>query len=859
MRPRGTTGTPPTTENRPTRPSPAPDRSRMPADPGSQHTGLTEAEAARRRAAGQGNDVTFAPSRSIQQIVRDNAFMSINVIIFAIGVALTLMGLFNDAIVTVGLVLMNVIVAVAQEIRAKRALDRIALLSRMTSTVIRDGEERSVDPAEIVLGDLLVASSGDQVMVDGHVVRNGNVSLDESLLTGESDPVTRTVGDAVYSGSFVVSGHMVYEADRVGLESRANQLTAQARVFQTSKTPVQREIDLVLRLMVVLIVVIGGPIVLDLVIRLLGLLTHALGGPFAAEMARAYQGYSLQESVRAVAIIVGLLPQGLALMLTISYAMGAVRLAGQGALLQQANAVESLSHVDVVCFDKTGTITTNRLVYHDAQPLGGSSIDLADALGDYAATTRSRNRTIEAIAAAYPGRDRPVREEAPFSSRRKWSAITLDDDHTGTLVLGAPEVLVPALDRPVPEASQIEAWTEDGLRVLLLARSPSALPTPDGDDGWTLPVPLEPVGLVSFSDELQPDAGATFARFADAHVAVKIISGDHPETVAALTRQAGLGLGRRLDIVSGLELASASEAGFADAAERGEIFGRITPEQKLDLVRQLQAKGHYVAMVGDGVNDVLALKQAQVGIAMERGSQATRAVADLVLLDNAVNVLPQAFREGQRIVRATQDTMKLFLTRSLSVVVPVLGAGIIGATFPILPTQNALPALLTVGIPAFALAAWTQPGRAPGQLLRNVLPFAIPASLSIGLAETFVYISYLRTTEDVQLARTMLMMVAVLCGLVVVLFVRPPTSWWTGGAPLSRDWKVPLLVVLLMGMLLAGLTRDDLRAFFDISPLAVADAVTITLVVAGWALAIRYAWRNRVLQRLLGLEPVTER
>jgi cation-transporting ATPase E len=821
-------------------------------------TGLTEAEAARRRAAGQGNDVTFAPSRSVRQIVRDNAFMSINVIVFAIGVALTLMGLFNDAILTVGLVLMNVLVAVVQEIRAKRALDRIALLSRMTSTVIRDGEERSIDPADIVLGDLLVASSGDQVMVDGHIVRNGSVALDESLLTGESDPVTRTVGDPVYSGSFVASGLMVYEADRVGLESRANQLTVQARVFQTSKTPVQREIDLVLRLMVVLIVVIGAPIVLDLIIRLLGLLTHALGGPFAQEMQRAYQGYSLQESVRAVAIIVGLLPQGLALMLTISYAMGAVRLAGQGALLQQANAVESLSHVDVVCFDKTGTITTNRLTYHDAQPLGGSSVDLAEALGDYAATTRSRNRTIEAIAVAYPGKHRAVQVEAPFSSRRKWSAITLDDDQTGTLVLGAPEVLMPALGDPLPEASQIATWTDDGLRVLLLARSPTALASPGGDDGWTLPMPLEPVGLVSFSDELQPDAGATFARFADAGVTVKIISGDHPETVAALTRQAGLGLGRRLDIVSGIDLAGASDAGFADAAERGEIFGRITPEQKLELVLHLQARGHYVAMVGDGVNDVLALKQAQVGIAMEHGSQATRAVADLVLLGDAVNVLPQAFREGQRIVRATQDTMKLFLTRSLSVVVPILGAGIIGAAFPILPTQNALPALLTVGIPAFALAAWTRPGKAPGQLLRNVLPFAIPASLSIGLAETFVYIGYLRITENVQLAQTMLMMIAVLCGLVIVLFVRPPTPWWTGGAPLSGDWKVPVLVALLVAMLVAGLTRDDLREFFALSSLAVADVVTVVLVVACWTLAIRYTWRNRVLQRLIGIAPVIE-
>jgi cation-transporting ATPase E len=815
-------------------------------------TGLTDAEAARRRAAGQGNDVAFAPSRSLGEIVRDNAFMSINIIIFTVGIALLAMGLVSDAVVTVGLVLMNVVIAVGQEWRAKRALDRIALLARVRATVIRDGRERQVDPAEVVLGDLLVAGAGDQVMVDGRVVKSEHVSLDEALLTGESDPVSRAVGEPVYSGSFVVSGRLTYEAEQVGVESRANRLTAQARVFQTARTPAQREIDLVLRIMVILILVLGGPIVLDLIIRLLGILADAVSAPFAAELNRAYHGYSVQASVRAIAVVVGLLPQGVALMLTVTYALGALRLAGQGALLQQANAIESLSHVDTLCLDKTGTLTTNALAVHETQPLGGSSVDLAGALGDYAANATSRNTTIEALAGAFPGTARPVRDEIPFSSARKWSAIALDEDPA--LVLGAPEVLLAYLDRPDDVSAQVVGWTERGLRVILLARADrDDAPANDGDEP-RLPARLTPCGLISFRDELQPDAAATLARFREAGIGIKIISGDHPETVAALVRQAGFDAGGQLRLVSGIDLAGMSDRDVADAAETGEVFGRITPEQKLAIIGELQRRGHYVAMIGDGINDVLALKQAEVGIAMEHGSQAARAVADMVLLRNSFAVLPAAFREGRRIIRSLQDLLKLFLTRSLSVAVAILGAGIIGAAFPVIPTQNALSALLTVGIPTFLLAIWTPPDRLPGGLMRNVLPFTVPAFLTIGMVETLLYVTYVRTTADVARAQTVLTAVAVLCGLLVVLFVRPPTPRWQGGAPIARDWRVPALVALLALAMVAVFVNDGLRGFFGLVRPRAFDIVIVVAVTAAWGYAIHVFWSKRLLSRLLGLE-----
>jgi cation-transporting P-type ATPase E len=825
--------------------SPPPDRHRA------DLMGLDDAEVLERRARGLGNDVTFASSRTYTQILRDNAFMSINVIIFAVGIALVLMGLFVDALLTVGLVLLNVIIAMVQEARAKQALDRIALLARIQATVIREGTERRIDPEEIVLGDLVVAGPGDQVMVDGRVAVAGRVEVDESLLTGESEPVVRTLGDPVQSGSFCVNGRLLYEATRVGMDSLANQLTAQARAFRPVKTPVQREIDLVLRLMVILILVLGGPIVLDLLIRLLGILVATVGGPYEATLERAYQGYSVQESVRATAVVIGLIPQGLALMLTVTYAMGAVRLAGRNTLLQQANAVESLSHVDVVCFDKTGTLTTNRLAYHAMRVLQVTDAELATVLGDYAATTTSPNRTIEAIGAAFEGKQRDVRAETAFSSARKWSAITYGDGDRETYVLGAPEILLPRVEIPPALERDLASWTSGGLRVLLLAHATSL---PDDVREPRLPAHLVPCGLVSFHDELNRDAPLAIARFAGAGIGLKIISGDHPETVAALAQQAGFGAGRRLRVVSGLDLARMTGAEIAHAAEHGEVFGRITPQQKLELVRHLQAGGHYVAMVGDGVNDVLALKQAEVGIAMEHGSQASRAVADVVLLKNAFTALPAAFVEGQRIVRASQDLLKLFLARSLSMAVAIMAAGIVGVAFPFIPQNNFLPAMLTVGLPTVLLAAWARPGRSPSTLLGAVVPFALPAALTIGAIEATLHISYVRVTSDLELARTVVTTVAVLCGLLLILFVEPPTRAWTGGDTLSGDWRPVALVGAMLALFAIFIGVPAMRDLFALTPLGPIDLLIIGAVVTAWAFGIRYAWRARLMPRMLGLD-----
>jgi cation-transporting ATPase E len=815
--------------------------------------GLTEAEADARRAAGQGNDAAFAPSRTYGQILRDNAFSPINVIIFAIGAALLLMRLYIDALVTVGLVLVNIVVAVFQEARAKRELDRIALLNRPQATVVRDGRERAVDPAEVVLGDVLIVQPGDQIVADGRMVGDGRMDVDESLLTGESEPVAKRPGDPVSSGSFCVAGTAAYEAEVVGAESQANRMTAGARAFRLVKTPVQRAVDLILRVMVVLILGICGPVVLDLVIHALSLLADAVNAPFAGTLGRAYQNYSVEETVRSLAVVVGLVPQGMSLMLTVAYALAAVRLAGQGALLQQTNAVESLSHVDVLCLDKTGTLTTNRLTFDALHPLAATAADLASALGDFAASASTRNRTLDAIAAQFPAPAKPVCAEVPFASVRKWSALAFDDpSRRGLYVLGAPDVLQPWLQSGVDLAPTLGPLTAAGLRVVLLADhlQPEALQA--GDDP-RLPAGLTPLGLVSFGDEIQPAARETLDAFRQAGVRPIIISGDNPDTVAALARQAGFGQDGELRTVSGLDLVALDDGEFARAAEEATIFGRITPEQKRRLVQAFQSHDHYVAMIGDGVNDVLALKRANVAIAMQGGSQAARAVADLVLLNDSFAVLPAAFREGQRIVRSTQDLIKLFLSRSLAMVLVILGAALVGLAFPTTPRLNSVPAALVIGIPTLALTAWARPGKTTRQILRTVLPFALTAALTIAPVNLTLYLSYVRATGDVALARTIVTVVATLCGLVLIPFVEPPTSAWTGGDELSGDRRPALLALALAALLAVILAVPGLRSFFELAELAPRDLGIVALAVAVWAFALRAIWRKDLARRFFGL------
>ncbi len=423
--------------------------------------GLSDAEAARRRAAGQGNDVQVHAGRTYKQIVRANVFNFINNLYFGLGVLLVALGRYLDAVVAVGVIMANTLVSLFQEIRAKRTIDRIAILTRPKATVVRDGAEREVDPAEIVVGDLLRLHPGDQIVVDGRVRGEGRLEVDESLLTGESDLVLKTDGDALLSGSFCATGGGHYEAEKVGLESFANKLTAKATSYRRELTPLQREVYLIIRTLLIVV------LAFTVLVWSRSISEHL---PFV-------------EGVRMSTVVVALIPNGLVLSIALAYALGAVRMLGKGMLIQQANAVESLSNVDVLCTDKTGTLTSNVISLHETTPLDDTEEDLETLLGDYAATTTDVNRTVEALARAYHGIRRRPSSEALFSSRRKWSGLAFDEGALrGTYVLGAPEVVGAAL----PDGAGFVAPGEEYGEHEAVARGG------EGDDPSAVPVWQEP-------------------------------------------------------------------------------------------------------------------------------------------------------------------------------------------------------------------------------------------------------------------------------------------------------------------------------------------------------------------------------
>lgn len=828
--------------------------------------GLTEREALERRNLGQGNDIQLETSRSYVDILRQNVFTFINMVLFSIGIILVTLGLYTDALLSVGIVMLNVVIGVIQEARAKRQLDQIALLTRPRAKVIRDGQVRVIDPAEIVLGDALVADTGDQVVVDGEVIGEGRAEVDESLLTGEADPIPKREGDSLYSGSFIVSGRITYEATRVGEASFANQLTTSARTYKVSKTPLQRDIDFIIRILVLLAVQLGV---------LLG-------------MAAVLGQVGLTEGARVAAVIAGLIPNGLFFMIAIAYAMGAVRMAGRGALIQRSNAVESMSNINVLCLDKTGTLTANRINFHAMQPLDIDENRLRYLISTFAASASSSNRTTDALREAFPGTPQRTADEVPFSSKLKWSAMSFDSgDLYGTYVLGALEMLMPYLRAGTDLGTHASDWANDGLRVLLFAYHPGTTNLHDNNMQPQLPAELNPLGIIALSDELRPEAKATLEGFAQSGIALKIISGDNPHTVAALAKQAGLA--DDLKAVSGVELAQMTDVQFEQVAAEATVFGRITPQQKERLVEALLRHGHYVAMIGDGVNDVLSLKKANIGIAMQSGSDATRGVADIVLLNDSFAALPPSFQEGQRIINGMEDILRLFLVRVFTMALIIIGVSVLGIGFPFSPINSSLLTLLAVGIPTFALAAWARPGKPEGGILRSVLHFVVPAAFTLSLigialysfffatafeeglgapvnltlsdvialeAETGVPVEQLLSEaqlEALQVAQTALTTLMILCGLALVVFVEPPARFFVGGDDYSGDWRPTILAAGLLLTFIVVLILPPLRDFFDLSPLSALDFALIVTVALVWALTMRYIWRAQWFDRFLNL------
>jgi len=855
--------------------------------------GLSSAEADRRRAAGQGNDVQIQTGRTYGRIVRDNVFNFINNLFYVLGIVLLALGRPLDAFVVVFVILANTVISLGQEIRAKRVMDKIAILTRPKAEVLRDGTPQTLDPSLLVVGDIVHVEPGDQIVVDGPMV-GGRMEVDESLLTGESDLVTKHPGDPLLSGSFCVTGGGYYEAEKVGLQSFANKLTAKAKGFKRELTPLQRQITQIVRVLLLIVVAF----------EILIWVRNTIGGvPFV-------------ESVRMATVTLALIPNGLVLSIALTYALGAVRLLGKDVLVQQFNAIESLSNVDTLCTDKTGTLTSGAIALEEVLGLGAEPAQASGLLGTFAASTTDANKTIEALRAALAAPRQPAVHEALFSSARKWSGLAFASAATGTYVLGAPEMISPSLEEgSAAWQAQADAWAARGLRVMLFAGRPEAVPFASGDAPPTLPSGLRALALVALSDELRPGVRATLDEFTDAGIEVKIISGDNPTTVTALAMQAGLrpaarrsGLDAycesvvalmrrdhalpaavatclpsdsadsstplaepgRLAAVAGADLDGLDDDDLAATAERATVFGRVTPEQKEDLVNGLRSRGHYVAMIGDGVNDVIALKQANVAVAVQGGSQAARGVSDLILLKDTFAPLPFAFREGQRIINGMNDILRIFMVRiayksSLILAITALGG------FPFAPRQASLVSFVTAGVPAVALAAWSRPGPTPRMgLFRLLARFVLPTALLQLLLSVAVWLAfagpaksdYLAThpgagTKELIVAayppaQTALTLFASFCGILLVLLAVPPSRLWGGGSILRGDWRMLGLVGLMLAFVAGSMAVPLGRTLFELTVLPAWQCVALFALAVAWAFLCRLVWHSGILNRWLG-------
>jgi cation-transporting ATPase E len=827
----------------------------MPATGLGSAIGLTSAEARERHRRGEANTAVGGTGRSYAAILRANVFSFYNTILFVIGAALLALGRYSDALVSVGLGLLNALISATQEIRAKRKLDQLQLLDRAPVLVVRDGAEVELAPADVVRGDVLRVRPGDQVVVDGPLL-DGRAEADESLLTGESDPVVKEPGDDLRSGSLCVSGGGHQLARDVGAASYAGRLTADARRSTTDTTPLQRRITFVVRLVMALTVLMSGAILAQ----------------------AALEGFSLLRVVQITAVLSGLVPYGLFLLIAVAYTAGAARLSGRGALVQQVNAVESVSHVDVVCTDKTGTLTTGRLALEGVEPVGGA--DTAP-LGAFAASATTPNLTTAALAAALPGPRWDLRDEVPFSSVLRWSGQVTAE---GAWVLGAPDALAPHLTTPLPDGA-VAARTALGLRVLVLARSadPGA-GLRDAAGRPALPA-LDPVAVVALADELRPEVVETIARFRANGVALKVLSGDDPRTVAALAVQAGLDAG---EPVPGSALDGLDDAALDRLVARTTVFGRVAPEQKERLVAALRRRGHHVAMIGDGVNDARALKGAHVGVAMRSGSAVTRDVADIVLVDDSFAALLPAQEEGRRIIAGIAVSMHVFLARVATQGLVILTVTMLGLGFPYSPTQVGLT-LLTVGIPTLLLTAWARPDRPREDLLGDLARFVLPAAVvtaGFGAAvyaflyrlvaggfetgrtpaevvaafESYTGLTYGTDTDFAEAAATLgaqtgLSTFVSLASFGLILFLAPPTRFFAAWTRPTGDRRPAWLVGALVVAFAVVLTVPALSSYFGLTgPAAPVFAAVLPALVL-WFAVLSAAYRFRLLDRVLGPVP----
>ncbi|TDQ45853.1 HAD-IC family P-type ATPase [Actinorugispora endophytica] len=792
--------------------------------------GLTSAQAAERLARGLGNDVPVRASRTVGQIVRANVFTRINAMVAVLFAVIAVIGPLQDGLFAM-VIVFNALIGVVQELRAKKTLDELAIVNAARPRVLRDGVVAELAAQEVVLDDVLEFASGEQAVVDGVVVSSAGLEVDESLLTGEADPVHKRPGDAVMSGSFAVAGTGRFRATRVGRDSYAVRLAEEAAKFSLVRSELRSGVDRILKFITWMMFPVGALLIYSQLF-LDAQVTDSVsaGGTVSGPLADALRG--------TVAALVSMIPEGLVLLISIAFAVGVVRLGRRRCLVQELPAIEGLARVDLVCTDKTGTLTEDGMRVAEVRLLGGAAegerAEAADALAALAAADPQPNASMAAVAGSGgPAPDWPVTAVAPFSSARGWSGASFDTPRGERhWVLGAPDVLA---EPGGPAAAEAERAGASGLRVLLLGRVGLRV------DAEGAARAVEPVALVVLEQRVREDAADTLRYFERQDVAVKVVSGDNAASVGAVAR--GLGLERADAPVDARELPSEADRAeaFADEVERATVFGRVSPERKRAMVRSLRGRGHTVAMTGDGVNDVLALKDADIGVAMGSGSPAARSVAQIVLLDNRFATLPHVVAEGRRVIGNIERVANLFLTKTVYSMTMASIVSVMAVAYPFFPRHATLVNAVTFGIPSFFLALAPNNERARPGFVRRTLRLAVPAGLISGIAAMTTYLLVLDGASTPTLAdRTAVVVTLCATTLWVLLLVAKPYVWW----------KVALVGAMVALLLTAMLTPVG-QAFFalDVSEPA---AITAALAVAGAAAALITAVRivdDRFLDR----------
>jgi cation-transporting ATPase E len=788
------------------------------SDAVSADTGLSTAEVEDRVRRGLVNEVPPAPSRTVSDIIRANVLTRFNLLMGILLAIVLACGAWKDALFGF-VVVANALIGIVQELRAKRTLDRLAVLSAPKALVVRDGDVGELGVHEIVLDDVVELRPGRQVVADGELLRGDSLEIDESLLTGESDPVVKNPGDQLMSGSFVVAGSGRARVSEVGADAYAARLAGEAKKFTLSRSELRREIDRI-------ITWVGWAIIPTGTIL------------FISQLVGAEHKSVRTALVSATGGVVAMVPEGLILLTSVAFAIGVVKLARHRTLVQELPAIEVLARVDVVCLDKTGTITQGVMELAGVDvldtPSNGSNGsngraesrmdgdgNVHDALAAIAWADPNPNATQLALQERYQ-RDAAVwvpTASVPFSSARKWSASSFEAH--GSWVLGAAEMIV-GDDLSEAVRSKVESASRNGQRVLLLAHSEAEL------SGEQLPDGVTPAALVMIEDKLRDDAPETLAYFAEQDVDLKVISGDNPVTVGAVAARAGLEDAD--NIADARTLPEDDPTRMANIVEATTVFGRVTPHQKREMVAALQSRDHVVAMTGDGVNDVLALKDADVGIAMASGSEATRSVAQLVLLDSNFSALPPVVAEGRQIINNITRVAAVFLNKTVYAIVIAVVIGISGIEYPFLPRHLTLVGAATIGIPGFFLALAPNTERVSGDFFRKVAVVAIPGGIVCAATSLTAYV-VARNDGGLSLSEERTAAALALTGAALVVLIRTarPFVMWKG-----------ILVGAMVGLVFVAIVTPAGRKYFDLHlpPGPILGVVAGLVAIAAWLLAM---------------------